>query len=442
MIKNRFPLPDGERGIVNILLSDMNAGLKNLADSDEDMSLTWMLPPADPVKNERVIVIDAGGTNFRSCLVSFDAQGKAAISDFKKTVMPGVQREYSKTEFFEAIADNIDYLKNKASRIGFCFSYSMTITKDGDGIPNAFSKEIKAAEVVGCPVGSCLKAELEKRGWKVDHIALLNDTVAALLAGAAGSEEGVEYSSYVGFILGTGMNGAYIQPEKDFGLMEAGEGLTAQVSGGYRRAGASLIRHVERQIVVCESGKTAKFSRSVFDETLDKKSQHPGDYQLEKCCSGAYLGPLALEVLHAACDEKELLSAQTALSMRSLEHLSLIEMDEFLYAPFKKGVLSECIQSDEDRSVVFELLDSLIDRCAWYAASILCACVVQGGGGRDASKPVCILCNGTTFYKTHHLKSRIEGYLNQLLWKERGLFYEIVSKEDDITLGTAIAGLL
>lgn len=418
--QHRFPLFDDERDIVAQLLSDMRAGLKNPADAYEDMIPTWMLPPAESPKNAKVIVIDAGGTNFRSCLVSFDGAGVPSISDFKKTTMPGVERELTKSEFFAAIADNIDYLKNKADRIGFCFSYSMTITKDGDGIPNAFSKEIKASEVVGCPVGATLCAELERRGWnKMQHIALLNDTVAALLAGAAGVAEGVAYASYIGFILGTGMNGAYIQPEAQFGD-----------------------KSIARQIIVCESGKTGGFARSDFDEALDAKSQHVGDYQLEKCCSGAYLGPLALEMLQTAAREG-LFSAECSKALLSLPALTLIEASEFLYAPFTpaNAIVRSLQPETNDRAVAYELIDAMVDRAALYAASILSACVVQSGAGRDASKPVCLLCNGSTFYKTHKMRSRVEGYLETLLWRDRGLSYEIVSKDDDITLGTAIAAL-
>ena len=58
---------------------------------------------------------------------------------------------------------------------------------------------------------------------------MLNDTVAALLAGHAIAPVGKKYSSYIGLILGTGLNAAYIQPAR--------EGIA-------------------KQIVVCESGKT------------------------------------------------------------------------------------------------------------------------------------------------------------------------------------------
>ena len=417
---HRFPLATDRRDIVAPLLADMNAKLSGNADAWQDMVQTWLLPPETPPRNERVIVIDAGGTNFRSCLVSFDADGAPVISDFRKTVMPGVECELCKNEFFNAIADNIAYLKDKADSIGFCFSYSMTITKDGDGIPNAFSKEIKAGEVVGCPIGATLAGVLKARGWStLKRITLLNDTVAALLAGAAGVRAGVQYDSYVGFILGTGMNAAYIQPEAQFGT-----------------------NRVEKQIIVCENGKFGGFSRSRFDEQLDATSQHPGSYTLEKCCSGAYLGALGLQLLHAAAQE-HLVSGSCAQQLLQLPQLSLIELDGFLHAPFTaEHPLARCCAADStDRAIVYELLDAIIDRAAWYAAGILTACVVQSQAGKNASRPVCLLCNGTTFYKTHKLRSRVEGYLEQLLHRERGLSYEIVSKQDDITLGTAIAGL-
>ena len=47
------------------LLSDMRKGI-NGEKSDEDMIRTWTNPPEAKVKNQKVIVIDAGGTNFRS----------------------------------------------------------------------------------------------------------------------------------------------------------------------------------------------------------------------------------------------------------------------------------------------------------------------------------------------------------------------------------------
>ena len=281
---------------INGLLYDMKAGLEKGNECScpmaaaEDMIPTWGLPPKESPKNESVIVIDAGGTNFRSCLVTFDANGTATISELEKTSMPGIERELSKKEFFSAVAANLDHLKNKAKRIGFCFSYAMKITPDSDGEVISFSKEIKAKEVIGSLVGKNLSDALVERGWnRPEKITLLNDTTAALLAGASNAIEGRVYSSYVGFILGTGMNAAYIDSEP-----------VAKLAGLKDSAGRSAPKS---QIIVCESGKFNKLPRSEFDIEFDKTANTPGLYVMEKMCSGAYLGPVGLIALKKAAED-------------------------------------------------------------------------------------------------------------------------------------------
>ena len=134
--------------VVDAMLFDMDEGLSGRP-AAEDMIKTFCNPPDRPAAGESVIVIDAGGTNFRSCLVTFDQQGKASIDFMEKTRMPGIERELNRKEFFDQFAENLEHLKDKSANIGFCFSYPMTITEDGDGVLIGFSKEIKAPEVVG-----------------------------------------------------------------------------------------------------------------------------------------------------------------------------------------------------------------------------------------------------------------------------------------------------
>lgn len=406
--------------IADLIFYDMNLGLFGGSEkAGEDMFKAWILPPEQKPVNKNVIVIDAGGTNFRTCLVSFDEKGTFTISDFKKTKMPGIERELSKEEFFNEIADRIEYLRDRAERIGFCFSYAMSITEDADGIPNAFSKEVKAKEVLGCPVGKTLLEVLRARGWKkIEKVVLLNDTEAALLAGKACGKEGVNFSGFIGFIFGTGINAAYIQPEIN----------TEEVK-------------IKKQIVVCESGKCDKIPLSDFDKSMDKKCVVPKQYPLEKQCSGAYLGAVALEMLLSAADDG-LLSAECAQKVKDLKSLSLIEADDFMHAPYKEGTVSSLCFNDEDREKIFLLFDALIDRAAKNGAAILCACARMSGEGKDCLHPIGMLCNGTTFYKTNRLYERIFSYLEDTLTKQNGIHYEILTVDDDITLGTAVAGLV
>ncbi len=407
--------------VIEALLFDMNEGLLNRP-SGEDMIKTYINPPSDAASGKSVIVIDAGGTNFRSCLVTFDSNGNPSIDFMEKTGMPGVERELSKKEFFEKIAENLEHLKDKSTNIGFCFSYPVEMQEDGDGILINFSKEVKAPEVEGCRIGKELEKALKDHGWKNKlHIVLLNDTVSALLAGAAAPDEGMRYSSYVGFILGTGMNAAYIQ------------------------SADTVYGSLKTQIINCESGKFDKVARSDFDISFDKKSEKPGLGVMEKLCSGAYMGPVAFEVVTTAGKEN-LFSEKLSKRLSQLDSLTQIEMDSFLHSPYstksKLGSIMAELGEKEDYDILFQLLDSLTERCARMASSILASCVIKSGKGKTADEPVCILCNGTSFFKTYKVRQRVLGYLEEVLVKERGLYFDVISRENDITLGTAIGGLI
>ena len=402
------------------ILDDMRKGLRK-EPSDQDMIRTFCNPPKDTAKNQSVIVIDAGGTNFRSCLVTFDAVGVPTISEMEKTKMPGVEKELSRKDFFEQIAVNLEHLKNKSDRIGFCFSYPMEIQTDGDGILLGFSKEVKAPEVIGSKVGECLKAALAEHGWNtIKRVTMCNDTTSALLAGAATAGDIHRYSSYIGYILGTGMNAAYLQPDCD-------------TCG------------IKKQIIVCESGKYKNINRSDFDIEFDKTTVKPGSFYMEKQCSGAYLGPVSTIILQNAAKEG-LFSQKMNEELLKLEPLTLIEMDKFLHGPFNKdcalGKLASEVATEEDCDMLYQLLDAVVERSARCSAAILTACAIQTGAGKNAGHPICILCNGTTFYKTWMVNNRVHAYLDEILTNKLGIYWEIVSAENDITLGTAISGLI
>ncbi len=417
--------------VINTMLYDMEEGL--LRDPSNppgqgpalDMIPTWATPPTSAPAGKSVIVIDAGGTNFRSSLVTFDANGVPTISDMQKTAMPATDREYGKKEFFETIASFLDHLKNKATRIGFCFSYPMAITPEGDGRVIQFSKEIKAKEVIGSLVGESLSDALVARGWnRPEKIVLLNDTTAALLSGASAATNGKQYDSYVGFILGTGMNAAYIE-----------YGKIAKLSGA---------KAPDAQIVVCESGKCNKLPRSAFDAQFDLTTTSPGLYGFEKMCSGAYLGPVGRLALVKAAEEG-LFSAAVAPAIAKLDVLELKDMDQFFYGPYRQDTkLGKLLSAgtENDREIAFRILDAFVERSARLAAANIACAIIKSGKGTNPARPVSVLCEGTTFLRTHNLRERVTGYLNAVLIEERGIWYEIVTMENAVTLGSAVAGLI
>lgn len=395
------------------LRTDMHNGLSG-GKAFQDMIQTFCDPSAITMKDKSVIVIDAGGTNFRSCVVHFSKDGVSSFSNFEKTTMPGAEEKLGKRDFFAQIAWNIRRLKNICNEICFCFSYPMTITDQQDGILLGFSKEIQAPEVIGSYIGAELRQTLAERGWNNPKVILLNDTVSALLAGSGNKR----FSSYVGFILGTGLNCSYVQKENP------------------------AYPDLKKQIIVCECAKYDGLEKSDFDILVDLQSSQPGTSPLEKFCSGVYLGPIALHMILRAAQEG-LFSASCAQQISLRKNLSLIEVSNFLE---KTDLQNQTYPSlfgganQDDNAILFDLFDALVGRTARICAAIIGACVVQCDAQSTPETPVCVACNGSTFFKTYKVQERTVQYLNEYL-ADKNVFYHILEEEADITRGTAMAAL-
>ena len=352
---------------------------------------------------ESAIIIDAGGTNFRSCLVT-KTQSGIEISDFEKTSMPAIDRELNKEEFYKAIADKIFRLKDKSDKISFCFSYAMEITDDGDGKILRFSKEVKAPQAVGTYLGKELLAELKNRGWNnIKKIHVLNDTTALLLSGFAEESE-EKWSLHLAFILGTGMNSAYIQ---------------------------------KNQIIVTECGMFSSLPQSDFDLSVCRKTAHPDQSLLEKMSSGAYLGDIAFEMLKSACKEKEF-SSGFCQAFEKLSGLSTADFDGLFYTE-KQTSLSDLYTkgTETDQQLLKELISTIITRSAYLSAEAMYSAILSADKN-DNSLPVCINCNGSTFWKTPLLKEKVESRLKELLPTD----FKIIKIDDDITKGSFAAAFI
>ena len=410
---------DADR-LLQFVLSEMDKGLRG-EDSSLAMIAAYIGTDVTIRPGESVIVLDAGGTNFRTCLVSFDEDRKPVISDFRKVGMPGVKSEVSKDEFFSILADNVERLIDKSDRIGFCFSYAAEITSDHDGIPIVFSKEIKASEVIGEKLGENLLRVLGERGHDVSgkKVAVVNDTVATLLAAIAECPENA--SSYVGFILGTGTNTAYA--EKASNIVKAG------------RSGD------RKEIVNVESG-CLRFPLGDLDEGFINTTKDPDKYWFEKKISGAYLGPFSAFVIGKAIEEG-ILSSAFAERFSRIEPLNTTRMSNYLEMCHNAEYdLVRCVDgNEEDATALYRILKSIIERAGKLTAINLTAAVLKSGEGTEPRYPVVINADGTTFYKTEFLEFYTRLYLDEILEKKHGRYYRIVNIDSSPTLGAAIAGL-
>ncbi len=407
-----------------LFIDEMKKGLEGT--SSLLMIPTYIGIDKDIPLNEPIIAVDAGGTNFRVAVIHFDENKKLVIEDFQNYPMPGSKGEISKEEFFETMADYIQPVLHKSNKISFCFSYPVEILPDRDGRVIMFAKEVKVRDVEGELLGKNLIETFKKRGYKnVESIIVLNDTVATLLAGKASAPDRV-FDGYIGFILGTGTNMCYA--EKCENITKVPE-LAAQ-------SGSILIN--------TESGVYDKVPRGQIDIEFDNATVNPGDHVFEKTLSGAYQGGLILAVIRKAVQDG-LFSAEAAEKLNSIKELAAKEIDDFLNYPFGNNALANCFvkaDSNDDRNVLFLIIDNIFERIAKFVAFSLTAVMEKTGIGYDPLKPVLITADGSTFYKSKLFRSKLDYYVRTYMNDTKGLYCEFAKVDNGTLIGTAIAGLL
>ena len=405
--------------LVHSFLDEMEKGL-NSADSSLAMIPAYVGTQGKISTDKPVAVIDAGGTNLRVCIARFGDAGEIKLSGFSKQPMPGRDHEISPKAFYTVLVDALEPLQAEFENIGFCFSYPTTILPDFDGRLLYWAKEIKIPELVGAHVGSGLLQALRDRGITGKKTVVLNDTVATLLAGLA-EGKGFNASSYVGFILGTGTNTAYIERNENIGK------LAGKLSSG-------------SQVINIEAGRFSGFRRGPCDLQLDARSENPGSHVFEKAISGAYMGSLTLELLQALASEG-VFSAGGGAALSIMKDLSTIHVDNLVSDNGKDmGVLGSEAFTASDREIIKTVFQGVIARAALLAAVNITAAVVKGGCGQDAKRPVCVNMDGSTYYKSYKLAEQVQAYLKELL-AARGLHIRYVHIDDAPVVGAAIAGL-
>jgi len=420
-------------------IQEMQSGLAGKK-SSLAMIPTYIEVGRDIPVGKPVIVLDAGGSNFRVATVYFgmplrlptqdgaagdsrQPQGGAVIENFAQKPMPGLDREVTKEEFFATIVGYMTDVVDVSSNIGFCFSYPTEILPSKDGRLVRFCKEVKAKQVEGELIGQNLVAAIVAAGYKGSkRIVILNDTVATLLAGISAFPNRA-FDSYVGFILGTGSNCCYIESNRNI-------------------AKKSDLEPDREQVINVESGSFGKAPRGKIDLMLDESTLDPGRYTFEKMFSGAYLGALCLKTLQEAGREG-LFSKAVTEELLALKDLETKDVNSFMYFPEGDNPLAvSCSRGHEqDCIAVWYLLDALIERAAKLVAFLLSSVVLKTDKGKNPCAPVCITAEGTTFYELKSLKAKIDYYLKSYLEETHNRFVEIVRVENATLIGAAIAGL-
>jgi len=350
-----------------LLLSRLHEGLRERG--REIAMLPAFLPPPEPETVGEAVAVDAGGTNLRAARVRLRPGGDAELaSEVEECPLPGAAgRAQARAEqFFGAHGELLERLgDSRALPLGYCFSYPIRCQPDGDAVLERWTKEVRVGGVVGQPVGKLLRGHLEARGIRLGTIAVLNDTIAALMAGSLAAEAATHRS--VGLIVGTGTNmGAYLP-------------VRAMDKLGAERPPYS------HMAVNFESGAFSPPLLGQADELVDRASVNPGAQRFEKAVSGAYLGRLFT-------------AASSALGL---------PMDR---PAFESDDVSE-LAAEPAEAAPNALARALVRRSADLVAAALAATAAL----LDGDGPLCVCAEGSLFWKAPGFADRVRETLDRML---------------------------
>ena len=400
--------------------ADMEKGLRGDPDAWMMMLPTYLSLDGDIPKDTPTIVIDAGGTNFRIGLVTVTNRGPV-VEDLRVFPMPGSQAPITWETFVDEVSDAVLPLTGRSRRVGFCFSYAAEILPNRDGRILSFSKQVQVSDAQGKELGRDLSAALADKGVPGVTFVVLNDTVAALLGGVAALGE-ERFDGYIGLIYGTGVNTCYVEKRANLG----------KVTTPWDQ---------DTMLINMESARFDGAPLSAFDRALDENSVDPGLCHYEKMVSGRYQGELIWRALRQGAADG-LFSPKLNGFLTGLEGLTMVEANAFTARPYGTGLLASACDGEEDREMVYTIIDRVVERSARLVCANLAGILLQTGAGQHIHRPACVVAEGSTFYKGYLFRGKLEGLCSSYITGTLGRHMVFRQVADANLVGTAAAALL
>ena len=344
---NDFTLTtDDLKEIAACIRYDIEQGLK-----DEPTSLKMLKSYIGlPSGNEtgEYLALDFGGTNLRVVLMHLEGNGKSSIIKkvAKPLKVPGVYDfigpDSKAEDLFDFIAGVIDETisgdKSKTYFLGHTFSFPSSQTDIYNAKLITWTKEFATSGVEGKVVNDLLKEALARQGLSnVKPVAVINDTVAVLLAAAYKSAD-----TYIGSIYATGHNTCYFE-------------TYSGTSGN-------------PMIINLEIGGFNKITVNKYDALLNSNSELPDQQRLEKMVSGRYIGELFSYCL------QDIFSLNSLPEFTSID-LSYILNDSEAGLPNVQKLINERINvklTEQDAKAVQDLAAAIVSRSAQIVAATYC----------------------------------------------------------------------
>lgn len=388
--------------IAGCMAREIRTGLAT--DGADILGIPTFIPLARPPGPGTVLAIDVGGTNARCAVISLDADNRLTVDKgpVRHKIPTTRGAPIDQAAFLDCLAQIIQELNPpRGLPVGYCFSYPARPTPDGDAVILRWTKELFVNDTIGQKAGQMLRDRLNATnpGLMGKPISVINDTVAALLAGMTASKA----DAYIGLIVGTGTNMAMIFPPAHIPkLTENSHWQTALP-------------------VNLESGNFHPPHLNPWDEALDASSHNPSRQRFEKAVSGFYLPYL----FKLACPRSD------------------VNPESGSAALFHKAYSTESSDKGNIPTAEAAIARQIIERSAKLTAASLAGVItVLVETTRAAS--VSITAEGGLFQAHRRYKETMETTLKSLLLRRPGLNNTkatIQTVANANLMGCAIAGL-
>ncbi|ESK93616.1 putative glucokinase [Moniliophthora roreri MCA 2997] len=287
--------PSTLTGLVKAFLDEFRVGLGSY-NHPMAMIPSFVTGVPDGTETGTFLALDLGGTNLRVCEVVLKGDKTFTLRQQKYKVSEGLKTGEA-TVLFDYLAASVDaFLTSHPAQefgsdnldvihLGLTFSFPVEQTALGSGKILTWTKGFSAKNAIGHDVVKLLQDAFDRKHMHVKCVALVNDTVGALL-----SRSYTAGGCILGSIFGTGTNGAYMEEVANITKLA---NTPAASQGGY-------------MIVNTEWGafnnSRTHLPFTPYDNAVDRMSINPRFQAFEKFISGMYLGEITRHILLSLID--------------------------------------------------------------------------------------------------------------------------------------------
>ncbi|TPX71637.1 hexokinase [Chytriomyces confervae] len=401
--------------IAKHMVAEMKKGLAT-DDSTLKMIPTHVVRRPKGDETGSYLALDLGGTNFRVCEVTLDGRGGTRVRQSKHTVTDDLKNGTG-AALFDFFAECVKQfllsddqkevtdkdLHTNEFKLGFTFSFAVNQVSINSGFLMGWNKGFSASDCVGKDAVVLLQDAFKRKRMNVSVTALVNDTTGTLVSHAYSAPD-----TYVGVILGTGTNAAYV---------EKIENITK-----YKKDPAGA----KDMIINTEWGafddEMVVIPRTKYDHKVDRGTANAKSWTFEKLISGMYLGEICRYVLVDLVKTGEIYIAGGSKSKTlSVPHafetafMSRIERDHSLDLSDVRTVLEDLMHIPgttlADRRLTKAICEMIGKRAARLSAAGIAAIVTK----MNKLDGCTVGIDGSLFELYPHFSNRMRDAMHEIL---------------------------